>query len=52
MAKRITVTREVVEAFNFLWGLYTNACEGTDEEWVSEEEKMKLSNLHKKIHGY
>jgi hypothetical protein len=51
MAKKITITEEVKEAFDFLWGLYTTACEGTDEDWHTEDEKKKLSKLHEKIKG-
>lgn len=51
LVRRITITKDVMDAFDFLWGLYINACEGTDEEWHSEEERRKLEKLHSKFYG-
>lgn len=50
MTRRITITQEDLEAFEFLWGLYTNACEGTNEEWQTEEDKRKLEQFHAKFY--
>jgi hypothetical protein len=51
MKKRITITQDVMDAFDFLYGLYTDAVQGTDEEWHSEEDKKKIQKLQKKIYG-
>lgn len=51
LSRRITINKDDLDAFDMLWGIYTNAYEATDGSWIEEEDQSKISRLFRKIHG-
>lgn len=49
--RRITISKDDIEAFDLLWGLYNDEVEGSGHHWITEEERQKISKLRGKIYG-
>ncbi len=49
--RRITVTQDDKDAFSMVWGMYVNADEASDGDWISDEDREKIRRLHNKIYG-
>lgn len=49
--RRITITQDDKDAFGILWGMYHDADTASDGDWISDEERKKISKLNKKIYG-
>lgn len=50
-SRRITITQDDKDAFSIIWGMYHDADTASYGEWISDEDRKKISRLHKKIYG-